>query len=85
MSMLRVKIAVGLLLAFQIFSGGLLFGAMFMATDPVTSPFTKAGKYVFGLSLTGVTVDFNPFFAPVKFAPKEAMIFKPTIILMGSI
>ena len=34
---------------FHLLSGGLLFGAMFMATDPVTSPFTNAGKIVFGI------------------------------------
>ncbi len=34
---------------FQLLTGGLLFGAFFMATDPVTSPFTGLGKWVFGL------------------------------------
>ncbi|HNR29601.1 MAG TPA: NADH:ubiquinone reductase (Na(+)-transporting) subunit B [Candidatus Hydrogenedentes bacterium] len=29
--------------------GGLAFGAVFMATDPVTSPFTDTGKWVYGL------------------------------------
>ncbi len=33
---------------FSLLSGGLLFGAMFMATDPVTGPRTKVGKYIFG-------------------------------------
>ncbi|MDR2682765.1 MAG: NADH:ubiquinone reductase (Na(+)-transporting) subunit B [Dysgonamonadaceae bacterium] len=33
--------------------GGFAFGAVFMATDPVTSPRTQAGKYVFGF-LIGV-------------------------------
>ena len=33
---------------FSILSGGLLFGAMFMATDPVTGPTTKTGKYIYG-------------------------------------
>lgn len=42
--------------AFQIFSGGLLFGAMFMATDPVTSPFTKGGKWTAGILLGFLTV-----------------------------
>jgi Na+-transporting NADH:ubiquinone oxidoreductase subunit B len=28
--------------------GGFAFGAVFMATDPVTSPRTQTGKYVFG-------------------------------------
>jgi electron transport complex protein RnfD len=33
---------------FHLFSGGLLIGALFMATDPVTSPITKKGRYIFG-------------------------------------
>ncbi len=36
---------------FHIFSGGLLFGALFMATDPVTSPVTKKGRLVFGIGI----------------------------------
>ena len=35
--------------AFHIFSGGLLLGAFFMATDPVTSPITSRGKIFFGI------------------------------------
>ena len=35
---------------FHLFSGGLLIGALFMATDPVTTPVTKKGRYVFGIS-----------------------------------
>ena len=38
-----------------ILSGGLLFGAIFMATDYVTSPFTLKGKLVFGLFLGVIT------------------------------
>lgn len=33
--------------------GGFLFGAVFMATDPVTAPHTQIGKYIYGL-LIGV-------------------------------
>jgi Na+-transporting NADH:ubiquinone oxidoreductase subunit B len=29
--------------------GGWAFGAVFMATDPVTSPFTETGKWIYGL------------------------------------
>ena len=36
-------------------SGGLLFGAVFMATDYVTSPFTLKGKLVYGVCLGIVT------------------------------
>ena len=34
---------------FHIFSGGLILGAFFMATDMVTSPVTKRGMLVFGI------------------------------------
>jgi len=34
---------------FHVLSGGLLLGAIFMATDPVTSPVTKKGRWVFGI------------------------------------
>ena len=32
----------------QLLLGGFAFGAVFMATDPVTSPRTQTGKYIFG-------------------------------------
>jgi len=41
---------------FQLLSGGLVIGAFFMATDPVTSPLTTAGKWVFGVLLGVLTV-----------------------------
>ena len=34
---------------FHVLSGGMLIGAIFMATDPVTSPVTKRGRWVFGI------------------------------------
>jgi len=33
---------------FQLFSGGLMLGAFFMATDMVTSPVTATGAWIFG-------------------------------------
>lgn len=36
---------------FMIFSGGLMLGAIYMATDMVTSPITNRGKYVFGICI----------------------------------
>ncbi|MFA5407756.1 MAG: RnfABCDGE type electron transport complex subunit D [Bacilli bacterium] len=44
---------------FNIFSGGLMFGAVFMATDPVTSPTTRIGQVLFGLGLGILTVIFR--------------------------
>ncbi len=41
---------------FQVLSGGLLFGAVFMATDPVTSPVTRSGQVLYGVMLGILTV-----------------------------
>lgn len=40
---------------YQLLSGGLLYGAVFMATDPVTSSVTKPGRWIYGL-LLGILV-----------------------------
>jgi len=34
---------------FHLLAGGLMIGALFMTTDPVTSPVTKLGRWVFGI------------------------------------
>ena len=36
---------------FMLFSGGLMLGAVYMATDPVTSPVTRRGAWVFGIGV----------------------------------
>lgn len=41
---------------FMLGSGGLMFGAVYMATDLVTSPITKAGAWVFGIGIGGLVV-----------------------------
>jgi electron transport complex protein RnfD len=40
---------------FMLFSGGLMLGAVYMATDLVTSPVTKPGAWIFGAGI-GVLV-----------------------------
>ena len=45
----------------QLLTGGLLFGAFFMATDPVTSPITRAGKFAAGVLLGVFTVLIRSF------------------------
>lgn len=44
---------------FQILSGGLFFGAIFMATDPVTSPTTPTAQNIYGIFLGILTVVFR--------------------------
>jgi electron transport complex protein RnfD len=39
----------------QMLGGGLMLGAFFMATDYVTSPTTRKGKFVFGIGLGVIT------------------------------
>jgi Na+-transporting NADH:ubiquinone oxidoreductase subunit B/electron transport complex protein RnfD len=62
---------------FQLFSGGLMLGAFFMATDPVTSPFTKEGKFAFGILCGVLTVLIRSFSGYV-----EGVMF--SIVIMNS-
>ena len=41
---------------FMLFSGGLMLGAMYMATDPVTAPVTKPGRWIFGIGIGALVV-----------------------------
>ena len=41
---------------FHILSGGLFLGAFFMATDYVTSPMTRKGRWIFGIGCGVITV-----------------------------
>ena len=36
---------------FHVFAGGLMLGAVFMATDPVTSPITQKGVWIFSIGV----------------------------------
>ncbi len=67
---------------FQLLAGGLLFGAMFMATDPVTSPVTKTGKYIFGIGCGILTVlirSFSGYVEGVMFSIVLMNAFSPLI------
>lgn len=67
---------------FQLFTGGLMFGAFFMATDPVTSPFTCAGKYSFGILCGVLTVlirSFSGYVEGVMFSIVIMNAFAPLI------
>ena len=48
-------------MAAQLFSGGLFLGAIFMATDYVTSPVTKLGQVIFGTGCGVLTVVIRYF------------------------
>ena len=46
-------------MAAQLFGGGLMLGAIFMATDYVTSPITKLGQIIYGIGCGVLTVLFR--------------------------
>ena len=45
----------------QVFGGGLMLGAIFMATDYVTSPVTKLGQIIFGIGCGVITIAIRYF------------------------
>ena len=67
---------------YQIFSGGLLFGAVFMATDYVTTPITRTGKMIFALGcglITFLIRSFGSYPEGVSFAILLMNILSPYI------
>ena len=47
----------------SILVGGLLFGAFFVASDPITSPYTQGGRIMYGIGLGIITVVIRHFAA----------------------
>ncbi|MCI2426717.1 RnfABCDGE type electron transport complex subunit D [Candidatus Acetothermia bacterium] len=48
---------------FHLFSGSLMLGALFMATDPVTSPKQNSGRWIFGAAIGLIIMVFR-FWSP---------------------
>ena len=48
-------------MAYQLFTGGLMLGAIFMATDYVTSPLTRLGQIVYGIGCGVLTIMIRYF------------------------
>lgn len=66
----------------ELFGGGLMLGAFFMATDYVTSPITPKGKVIFGIILgilTGVFRIFGPGAEGVSYAIIFSNLLVPLI------
>jgi len=67
---------------YGLLAGGLLFGAVFMATDPISSPRTKEGKIVYGLLIGCIAViirGFALFAGGIMFAILIGNTFAPII------
>ncbi len=63
---------------FHLFAGGLMLGVFFMATDPVTTPVTKMGRWVFGIGAGALMVLIR-----VKGGPPEGVMY--SILLMNAV
>ena len=48
-------------MGYQLFTGGLMLGAIFMATDYVTSPVTKLGQVIYGIGCGVLTIVIRYF------------------------
>lgn len=67
---------------YGLLAGGFLFGTFFMATDPISSPKTKEGKYIYGAIIGLVTViirGFALFAGGMMFAILIGNTFAPLI------
>jgi len=67
---------------FGVLSGGLLFGAVFMATDPISSAKTKEGKWIYGILIGVITViirGYALFAGGIMFAILVGNTFAPII------
>ncbi len=65
-----------------ILSGGVLFAAVFMATDPISSPKTREAKFIYGILIGVVTVvirGFALFAGGVMFAVLIGNTFGPIL------
>lgn len=67
---------------YHIFTGGLMLGALFMATDMVTSPMTPKGQLIFGAGIGIITISIRLFGAypeGISFAILIMNAFTPLI------
>lgn len=67
---------------FGVLAGGFLFGTVFMATDPISSPKTKEGKWIYGILIGIVTViirGYALFAGGMMFAILVGNTFAPII------
>ena len=72
-------------MASQLFSGGLFLGAIFMATDYVTSPVTKLGQVVFGIGCGVLTVVIRYFGGYPEGVSYAILIMNLCVVLLDRI
>lgn len=69
----------------QVLSGGLMLGAIFMATDYVTSPITKLGQVVYGIGCGVLTVVIRYFGGYPEGVSYAILIMNCCVVLLDRI
>ena len=72
-------------MAAQVFGGGLMLGAIFMATDYVTSPITKLGQVIFGIGCGVLTILIRYFGGYSEGVSYAILIMNCTVVLLDRI
>ena len=70
---------------YSLFSGGLMLGAIFMATDYVTSPITKLGQVVYGIGCGVLTVVIRYFGGYPEGVSYAILIMNCCVVLLDRI
>ena len=71
--------------AAQLFSGGLFLGAIFMATDYVTSPVTKLGQIIFGIGCGVLTMLIRYFGGYNEGVSYAILVMNACVVLLDKI
>ena len=69
----------------QVFGGGLMLGAIFMATDYVTSPVTKLGQVIFGVGCGVLTIAIRYFGGYNEGVSYAILIMNLCVVLLDKI
>ena len=72
-------------MAYQLFTGGLMLGAIFMATDYVTSPLTNQGQIVYGVGCGALTVMIRYFGGYNEGVSSAILIMNTCVVLLDRI
>ena len=69
----------------QVLSGGVMLGAIFMATDYVTSPVTKLGQVIFGIGCGVLTIVIRYFGGYSEGVSYAILIMNACVVLLDKI
>ena len=72
-------------MAAQVFGGGLMLGAIFMATDYVTSPITKRGQIIFGIGCGILTIAIRYFGGYSEGVSYAILIMNLCVVLLDKV